>query len=189
MLLSVKEHEMHHRGQLMLIERILGITPHLTRRMQERFARKRREKITLPGRTGFSLSQLTFLGNPDATSWWSCPTPDVKNGLADETRRAHPVPSRSNWRFFSLFPRRSLKLIPPVSRLIKRGDTHEQFCSVCSSSQCPDAAGSTTTQSTGANGNPNRSSARQSDDQPASAAGSSQQRETGRQRRRRPRRR
>ena len=38
MILSVKEHEMHHRGQLMLIERILGITPHLTRRMQERFA-------------------------------------------------------------------------------------------------------------------------------------------------------
>ena len=38
MLLSVKEHEMHHRGQLMLIERMLGITPHLTRRMQERFA-------------------------------------------------------------------------------------------------------------------------------------------------------
>jgi uncharacterized damage-inducible protein DinB len=36
MILSVKEHEMHHRGQLMLIERILGITPHLTRRMQER---------------------------------------------------------------------------------------------------------------------------------------------------------
>ena len=38
MVLSVKEHEMHHRGQLMLIERILGIVPHLTRRMQERFA-------------------------------------------------------------------------------------------------------------------------------------------------------
>jgi uncharacterized damage-inducible protein DinB len=38
MLLSVKEHEMHHRGQLMLIERILGIVPHFTRRMQERFA-------------------------------------------------------------------------------------------------------------------------------------------------------
>ncbi len=38
MLLSVKEHEMHHRGQLMLIERMLGIVPHLTRRMQERFA-------------------------------------------------------------------------------------------------------------------------------------------------------
>ncbi len=36
MLLSVKEHEMHHRAQLMLIERILGITPHLTRRFQER---------------------------------------------------------------------------------------------------------------------------------------------------------
>ncbi len=38
MLLSVKEHEMHHRGQLMLIERILGIVPHLTRRQQERLA-------------------------------------------------------------------------------------------------------------------------------------------------------
>jgi uncharacterized damage-inducible protein DinB len=36
MILSVKEHEMHHRGQLMLIERIHGIVPHLTRRMQER---------------------------------------------------------------------------------------------------------------------------------------------------------
>jgi len=34
--LSVKEHEMHHRGQLMLIERQLGIVPHLTRRFQER---------------------------------------------------------------------------------------------------------------------------------------------------------
>jgi len=39
MIMSVKEHEMHHRGQLMLIERILGIVPHLTRQMQERMAR------------------------------------------------------------------------------------------------------------------------------------------------------
>jgi uncharacterized damage-inducible protein DinB len=38
MLLSVKEHEMHHRAQLMLLERILGIVPHLTREMQARFA-------------------------------------------------------------------------------------------------------------------------------------------------------
>ncbi len=36
MILSVKEHEMHHRGQLMLIERLLGIVPHLTREMQSR---------------------------------------------------------------------------------------------------------------------------------------------------------
>ena len=35
---SVKEHEMHHRGQLMLIERMIGIVPHLTRQMQERMA-------------------------------------------------------------------------------------------------------------------------------------------------------
>jgi uncharacterized damage-inducible protein DinB len=38
MILSVKEHEMHHRGQLMLIERILGIVPHMTREMQSRLA-------------------------------------------------------------------------------------------------------------------------------------------------------
>jgi uncharacterized damage-inducible protein DinB len=36
MVLSVKEHEMHHRGQLMLIERLLGIIPHLTREREER---------------------------------------------------------------------------------------------------------------------------------------------------------
>jgi len=39
LLLAAKEHEMHHRGQLMLMERLVGITPHLTRDMQERMAR------------------------------------------------------------------------------------------------------------------------------------------------------
>jgi uncharacterized damage-inducible protein DinB len=38
MIISLKEHEMHHRGQLMLIERMLGIVPHLTRDMQARMA-------------------------------------------------------------------------------------------------------------------------------------------------------
>ena len=38
MILGVKEHEMHHRSQLMLIERLVGVTPHLTRQMQERIA-------------------------------------------------------------------------------------------------------------------------------------------------------
>lgn len=36
MLLGIKEHEMHHRAQLMLIERLLGIVPHLTRARQPR---------------------------------------------------------------------------------------------------------------------------------------------------------
>ncbi len=31
MILGVKEHEMHHRGQLMLMERLIGVEPHLTR--------------------------------------------------------------------------------------------------------------------------------------------------------------
>ena len=39
MLLGAKEHEMHHRGQLMLMERMIGIVPHLTRDFQERMAR------------------------------------------------------------------------------------------------------------------------------------------------------
>lgn len=37
-LLGAKEHEMHHRGQLMLIERQLGIVPHLTRQTEEQMA-------------------------------------------------------------------------------------------------------------------------------------------------------
>jgi uncharacterized damage-inducible protein DinB len=41
MLIAPKEHEMHHRGQLMMVERMLGITPHLTRRMQEVIASAR----------------------------------------------------------------------------------------------------------------------------------------------------
>jgi uncharacterized damage-inducible protein DinB len=38
MIMSAKEHEMHHRGQLMLVQRMLGIVPHLTRERQERMA-------------------------------------------------------------------------------------------------------------------------------------------------------
>jgi len=41
MLLGVKEHEMHHRGQLMLIQRLLGIVPHLTRRREAAVAAAR----------------------------------------------------------------------------------------------------------------------------------------------------
>jgi uncharacterized damage-inducible protein DinB len=38
LLIAVKEHEMHHRGQLMLMERLIGITPHFTREAQARRA-------------------------------------------------------------------------------------------------------------------------------------------------------
>jgi uncharacterized damage-inducible protein DinB len=34
MLIGTKEHEMHHRAQLMVVERLLGIVPHLTRNRQ-----------------------------------------------------------------------------------------------------------------------------------------------------------
>jgi uncharacterized damage-inducible protein DinB len=38
MLLAPKEHEMHHRGQLMTAQRLIGLKPHLTRQMEERIA-------------------------------------------------------------------------------------------------------------------------------------------------------
>lgn len=38
MLLSAKEHEMHHRGQLMMMQRMIGVVPHLTRNIQARLA-------------------------------------------------------------------------------------------------------------------------------------------------------
>jgi uncharacterized damage-inducible protein DinB len=38
MILGVKEHEMRHRGQLMVMERMVGVVPHLTREFQARMA-------------------------------------------------------------------------------------------------------------------------------------------------------
>jgi uncharacterized damage-inducible protein DinB len=38
MILGVKEHEMHHRGQLMVMERMVDVVPHLTREFQARMA-------------------------------------------------------------------------------------------------------------------------------------------------------
>jgi uncharacterized damage-inducible protein DinB len=40
MLLSAKEHEMHHRGQLMTMQRMNGIVPHITRDFQQRMAQR-----------------------------------------------------------------------------------------------------------------------------------------------------
>ena len=48
MLLSPKEHEMHHRGQLMLVERMLGIVPHLTREHQSRVAAMEQKPASAP---------------------------------------------------------------------------------------------------------------------------------------------
>ena len=44
MILGLKEHEMHHRAQLMLIERLLGIVPHMTRDTQARMAEQQATK-------------------------------------------------------------------------------------------------------------------------------------------------
>jgi len=46
LLLAAKEHEMHHRAQLMLMQRMLGIVPHLTREAQERMARFQQQTTT-----------------------------------------------------------------------------------------------------------------------------------------------
>jgi uncharacterized damage-inducible protein DinB len=43
-MLAAKEHEMHHRAQLMLVERQLGIVPHVTRQFNERLAQMKAAK-------------------------------------------------------------------------------------------------------------------------------------------------
>jgi uncharacterized damage-inducible protein DinB len=47
MIAGAKEHEMHHRAQLMLIERQLGIVPHLTRQFHERLAKMQAQAQTV----------------------------------------------------------------------------------------------------------------------------------------------
>jgi uncharacterized damage-inducible protein DinB len=50
MLLSAKEHEMHHRAQLMVYERMLGIVPHLTRRRAANMAATTAAAAAAPAR-------------------------------------------------------------------------------------------------------------------------------------------
>ena len=45
MLLSAKEHEMHHRGQLMVAQRLLGIVPHITKLREEHAAQAQSELL------------------------------------------------------------------------------------------------------------------------------------------------
>ena len=49
-LLAIKEHEMHHRGQLMLIQRMLGVVPHLTRQREERIRQRQAAAAAAAGR-------------------------------------------------------------------------------------------------------------------------------------------
>jgi uncharacterized damage-inducible protein DinB len=50
-LLGAKEHEMHHRGQLMVVERMLGIVPHLTRQREEQRQRQTQAASQQPAAT------------------------------------------------------------------------------------------------------------------------------------------
>ena len=51
LLLAAKEHEMHHRAQLMVMERMIGIVPHMTRASQERMARFQQQQNAQPAQT------------------------------------------------------------------------------------------------------------------------------------------
>ena len=44
-LLGVKEHEIHHRAQVMLMQRMLGIVPHGTRAFAERLAQAQKPAV------------------------------------------------------------------------------------------------------------------------------------------------
>jgi uncharacterized damage-inducible protein DinB len=50
MLIAPKEHEMHHRAQLMVVQRMLGLKPHLTRHMEERIAAMQAAQAAQAGR-------------------------------------------------------------------------------------------------------------------------------------------
>jgi uncharacterized damage-inducible protein DinB len=56
MLMSPKEHEMHHRGQLMVIQRMLGLTPHLTRDRQARAAQLQSAQAGVAGVSAAGVS-------------------------------------------------------------------------------------------------------------------------------------
>jgi uncharacterized damage-inducible protein DinB len=47
MILGVKEHEMHHRAQLMMMQRMIGVVPHLTRQMMARIAAMQAAKTSV----------------------------------------------------------------------------------------------------------------------------------------------
>jgi uncharacterized damage-inducible protein DinB len=49
MLLGVKEHEMHHRAQLMVAERMIGIVPHLTRQQEAFMAEMQKQRAGAAG--------------------------------------------------------------------------------------------------------------------------------------------
>jgi uncharacterized damage-inducible protein DinB len=51
MLLGMKEHEMHHRAQLMTLERMIGIVPHLTRQMQAMMAQMQQAQTQQAGKS------------------------------------------------------------------------------------------------------------------------------------------
>ena len=51
MLLGSKEHEMHHRGQLMMIQRLLGIVPHLTTARQQMMAQQQQAQAQAQAQT------------------------------------------------------------------------------------------------------------------------------------------
>ena len=101
MLLGSKEHEMHHRAQLMLVERMLGQVPHLTRQMQERMAadrrrqaaRRRRQPMASPVRQR-TLRFLRALKRNNRREWFNAHRDDYE-GLrppADDRDR------RRGWR-------------------------------------------------------------------------------------------
>jgi uncharacterized damage-inducible protein DinB len=58
MLLSPKEHEMHHRGQLMVVQRVIGLVPHLTREQQQRMAQMAAASGQAAGATSRAAAQV-----------------------------------------------------------------------------------------------------------------------------------
>ena len=135
-----KEHEMHHRAQLMTIQRMIGQVPHLTRQMQERMAQMQaaaqptgqrdvgtgHDAAAAPRFTAETLRFLRALKRNNRREWFNAHRDDYEHLRP----RADDWLSSSGWRtIFDAFApgaRRASPKIVDVSHLPRHALLREQ---------------------------------------------------------------
>ena len=92
---------MHHRGQLMMLQRMIGLVPHLTRQMQERMAQMQAAATTQPRGSGGAQSRcLRANARVPARAEAQQPARVVHRARKSTTRTSASrcSPSSSGWR-------------------------------------------------------------------------------------------
>ena len=114
LILSAKEHEMHHRGQLMLIERMLGVVPHLTRRVSAAHGRETGGRQDLNACSRFSPKAMGLSARAQAEQ----PARLVHAAQGSARRAAAQADARcrrATWPSSSARLRRNCRLVPSRS--------------------------------------------------------------------------